>query len=116
MGGGSQTKQGAPLSVQRHWPGHGDSAAASLTADELDQLASDSAVLVGSSIGGDVAARIAVRRPALVDELHFRAGKNGATRPGSVDCCAVRATPASMRRSTKAGLALRSISPVRRAV
>jgi len=66
-------------SISVDWPGHGESAAASWTADELglaglveeilDQLAPDGAVLVGNSIGGNVAARIAVRRPALVSGL-----------------------------------------------
>lgn len=68
-------------SISVDWPGHGESAAGSRTANELDladlveevldQLAPDGAVLVGNSIGGNVAARLAVRRPALVDGLMF---------------------------------------------
>lgn len=66
-------------SISVDWPGHGESAAGSRPADEpgltelvgeiLDRLAPDGAVLVGNSIGGNVAARIAVRRPALVAGL-----------------------------------------------
>jgi pimeloyl-ACP methyl ester carboxylesterase len=66
-------------SISVDWPGHGESAAGSVTADEqglaqlveeiLDQLAPDGVVLVGNSIGGNVAARIALRRPGLVRGL-----------------------------------------------
>jgi len=68
-------------SLSVDWPGHGDSAAGSRRADELgltdlveeilDRLAPDGAVLVGNSIGGNVAARIAIRRPALVHGVMF---------------------------------------------
>ncbi|AEV84726.1 alpha/beta hydrolase fold protein [Actinoplanes sp. SE50] len=66
-------------SIGIDWPGHGESPAGSRAADEphladlveqiLDQLAPDGAVLVGNSIGGNVAARTAARRPALVRGL-----------------------------------------------
>ena len=66
-------------SIGVDWPAHGESAAGSGAADEpaltrmveeiLDQLAPEGAVLVGNSIGGNVAARLAIRRPALVRGL-----------------------------------------------
>jgi pimeloyl-ACP methyl ester carboxylesterase len=61
------------------WPGHGESPAGTTPAAELplaqrveeilDALTPGGAVLVGNSIGGNVAARLAIRRPDLVKGL-----------------------------------------------
>jgi pimeloyl-ACP methyl ester carboxylesterase len=66
-------------SISIDWPGHGESPARSQPAGELqltqlveetlESLAPDGAVLVGNSIGGNVAARLAIRRPDLVSGL-----------------------------------------------
>lgn len=66
-------------SISIDWPGHGESPAWSHPADELrltrlveeilESLAPDGAVLVGNSIGGNVAARLAIKRPDLVSGL-----------------------------------------------
>ncbi|WP_432825975.1 alpha/beta fold hydrolase [Dactylosporangium sp. CA-092794] len=91
-------------SIGVDWPGHGESAAGSRSADELDlaglveeildQLAPGGAVLVGNSIGGNVAARIAVRRPALVAGLMFIDGGGfEASRLPSRMFCALMSRP-----------------------
>jgi pimeloyl-ACP methyl ester carboxylesterase len=61
------------------WPGHGRSPAGTTPASELhltraveellDELTPSGAVLVGNSIGGNVAARLAITRPDLVRGL-----------------------------------------------
>lgn len=61
------------------WPGHGESPAGSAPATELqltrvveellNSLTPAGAVLVGNSIGGNVAARLAIQRPELVKGL-----------------------------------------------
>ena len=61
------------------WPGHGDSpapvvaASAMAFADAVEEavaaLASDGAVVIGNSVGGFAAARLAIRRPELVRGL-----------------------------------------------
>ena len=66
-------------SVSIDWPGHGESPAGTTPATELplaqrveeilDALTPAGAVLVGNSIGGNVAARLAIRRPDLVNGL-----------------------------------------------
>jgi pimeloyl-ACP methyl ester carboxylesterase len=66
-------------SIGVDWPGHGDSPAGSAPATELrlaraveellDSLTPTGAVLVGNSIGGNVAARVAIQRPELVKGL-----------------------------------------------
>ncbi|WUJ69499.1 alpha/beta hydrolase [Kribbella soli] len=64
-------------SISIDWPGHGESAASAsneldltdLVEEILNELAPDGAVLVGNSIGGNVATRLAVRRPDLVRGL-----------------------------------------------
>jgi pimeloyl-ACP methyl ester carboxylesterase len=66
------------------WPGHGQSPAASAPVTELalarvveevlEALAPTGAVLVGNSVGGNVAARLAIQRPELVKGLVIIAG------------------------------------------
>jgi pimeloyl-ACP methyl ester carboxylesterase len=66
-------------SIGIDWPGHGQSPAGTAPATELrlaqiveellDSLTPDGAVLVGNSVGGNVAARLAIRRPGLVKGL-----------------------------------------------
>jgi pimeloyl-ACP methyl ester carboxylesterase len=61
------------------WPGHGQSPVGSAPATELrltrvveellDSLTPAGAVLVGNSVGGNVAARLAIQRPGLVKGL-----------------------------------------------
>ena len=66
-------------SIGVDWPGHGVSPAGAAPSTELrltqiveellDSLAPAGAVLVGNSVGGNVAARLAIRRPDLVRGL-----------------------------------------------
>jgi pimeloyl-ACP methyl ester carboxylesterase len=66
-------------SISIDWPSHGESPTWSQAADELrltrlvqeilESVAPEGAVLVGNSIGGNVAARLAIRRPDLVSGL-----------------------------------------------
>ncbi len=66
-------------SIGVDWPGHAQSPAASAPVTELgladvveellEALAPAGAVLVGNSVGGNVAARLAIRRPELVKGL-----------------------------------------------
>lgn len=66
-------------SIAVDWPGHGQSPAASAPVTELalarvveellEALAPAGAVLVGNSVGGNVAARLAIHRPELVKGL-----------------------------------------------
>ncbi|MGH3247160.1 MAG: alpha/beta fold hydrolase [Trebonia sp.] len=61
------------------WPGQGQSSVgtaaptelrlAQIVEELLDSLAPAGAVLVGNSVGGNVAARLAIRRPGLVKGL-----------------------------------------------
>jgi pimeloyl-ACP methyl ester carboxylesterase len=66
-------------SIAVDWPGHGQSPAATAPVTELalaraveellESLAPAGAVVVGNSVGGNVAARLAIRRPELVKGL-----------------------------------------------
>lgn len=70
---------GGLRSIGVDWPGHGRSPAGTAPSTELrlaqiieellESLAPGGAVLVGNSIGGNVAARLAIRRPDLVNGL-----------------------------------------------
>ena len=70
---------GGLLSIGVDWPGHGQSPAgtapstelrlAQITEELLESLTPGGAVLAGNSIGGNVAARLAIRRPDLVKGL-----------------------------------------------
>jgi pimeloyl-ACP methyl ester carboxylesterase len=80
------------------WPGHGQSPAGTAPSTELrltriveellDCLTPAGAVLVGNSAGGNVAARIAIRRPDLVKGLMIidGGGFEGSGLPGRVFC------------------------------
>jgi pimeloyl-ACP methyl ester carboxylesterase len=70
---------GGLRSIGVDWPGHGQSPAgtapstelrlAQITEELLESLTPGGAVLVGNSVGGNVAARLAIRRPDLVKGL-----------------------------------------------
>jgi pimeloyl-ACP methyl ester carboxylesterase len=71
-------------SIAVDWPGHGQSPAGAEPVTELrltqvieellEALAPGGAVLVGNSVGGNVAARLAIQRPELVKGLVIIAG------------------------------------------
>jgi pimeloyl-ACP methyl ester carboxylesterase len=95
--------------VSIDWPGHGGSPAAAgpvtaasfaaLAEEALARLAPDGAVLVGNSVGGFAAARIAIRRPALVRGLVVVDGGGFAGRPPYLRAfCALMGRPWFLRR------------------
>jgi pimeloyl-ACP methyl ester carboxylesterase len=85
-------------SIGVDWPGHGRSPAGTAPSTELrlaqiveellESLTPDGAVLVGNSVGGNVAARLAIRRPDLVRGLMIidGGGFEGSTLAGRVFC------------------------------
>jgi pimeloyl-ACP methyl ester carboxylesterase len=95
-------------SISVDWPGHGESPAWSQAADELrlaqlveeilESLAPDGAVLVGNSIGGNVAARLAIKRPDLVSGLMLidAGGFEGSPLLGRI-FCALMSRPGFVR-------------------
>jgi pimeloyl-ACP methyl ester carboxylesterase len=96
-------------SISLDWPGHGQSppgdAPASVTrfadvAERLvEQLAPAGAVVVGNSVGGFSAARLAIRRPELVRGLVIVDGGGFAGRPPHVRAfCALMAQPWFLKR------------------
>lgn len=90
------------------WPGHGDSPAdgdgytamrfADLAEAVVEQLAPDGAVVVGNSVGGFAAARLAIRRPELVRGLALLAAGGFDGRPPQARAfCAAMGRPAFLR-------------------
>ena len=96
-------------SIGIDWPGHGRSPAgtapvtelrlAQIVEEFLDSLTPGGAVLVGNSVGGNVAARLAIRRPELVKGLVIidGGGFEGAGLSGRV-FCALMSRPGFARR------------------
>jgi pimeloyl-ACP methyl ester carboxylesterase len=96
-------------SISLDWPGHGSSppgdgpASAMRLADVAEelvaQLAPEGAVVVGNSVGGFAAGRLAVRRPELVKGLVVIDGGGFGGRPPHVRAfCALMAQPWFLRR------------------
>ena len=90
------------------WPGHGESppgdgpASAMRLADVaehvVERLAPDGAIVLGNSVGGFSAARLAIRRPELVKGLVIVDGGGFAGRPPHVRAfCALMARPWFLR-------------------
>jgi pimeloyl-ACP methyl ester carboxylesterase len=85
-------------SISIDWPGHGPSPAGTAPTTELrltqiveellDSLTPAGAVLAGNSVGGNVAARLAIRRPDLVKGLMIidGGGFEGSSLSGRVFC------------------------------
>jgi pimeloyl-ACP methyl ester carboxylesterase len=96
-------------SIGVDWPGHGRSPAgtapvtelrlAQIVEELLDSLTPGGAVLVGNSVGGNVAARLAIRRPELVKGLVIIGGGGfeGSSLSGRV-FCALMSRPGFARR------------------
>jgi pimeloyl-ACP methyl ester carboxylesterase len=96
-------------SIGIDWPGHGRSPAgtapptelrlAQIVEEVLDSLTPGGAVLVGNSVGGNVAARLAIRRPDLVKGLVIidGGGFEGSILSGRV-FCALMSRPGFARR------------------
>lgn len=96
-------------SIGVDWPGHGMSPAATAPSTELrltqiveellDSLTPAGAVLVGNSVGGNVAARLAIRRPDLIKGLMIidGGGFEGSRLSGRV-FCALMSRPRVARR------------------
>ena len=96
-------------SIGIDWPGHGRSPAgtepvtelrlAQIVEEFLDSLTPGGAVLVGNSVGGNVAARLAIRRPDLVKGLVIIDG-GGFEGPGLAGrvFCALMSRPGFARR------------------
>ena len=96
-------------SIGVDWPGHGRSPAGTAPSTELrlaqiieellESLTPDGAVLVGNSVGGNVAVRLAIRRPDLVKGLMIidGGGFEGSRLSGRV-FCALMSRPRFARR------------------
>ena len=96
-------------SIGIDWPGHGRSPAgtapvtelrlAQIVEEFLDSVTPGGAVLVGNSVGGNVAARLAIRRPELVKGLVIidGGGFEGSGLSGRV-FCALMSRPGFARR------------------
>jgi pimeloyl-ACP methyl ester carboxylesterase len=91
------------------WPGHGDSPAAKdpcsamrfadLAEGAVAKLAPQGAIVLGNSVGGFAAARLAIRRPELVRGLVVLDGGGFAGRPPQTRLfCALMGRPGFLRR------------------
>jgi pimeloyl-ACP methyl ester carboxylesterase len=92
------------------WPGHGGSPAGTHTAsatgfadlaeEAVTRLAPEGAVVVGNSVGGFAAGRMAIRRPDLVRGLTIVSGGGFAGRPPQQRAfCSLMARPGFLRRA-----------------
>jgi pimeloyl-ACP methyl ester carboxylesterase len=90
------------------WPGHGESPPGAAPASAMhladvaervvERLAPDGAIVLGNSVGGFSAARLAIRRPELVRGLVIVDGGGFAGRPPHVRAfCALMAKPGFLR-------------------
>jgi pimeloyl-ACP methyl ester carboxylesterase len=96
-------------SISLDWPGHGESPSgegpasamrfADVAEEAVERLAPAGAVVVGNSVGGFAAARMAIRRPELVKGLVVVDGGGFAGRPAQVRAfCALMGRPWFLRR------------------
>jgi pimeloyl-ACP methyl ester carboxylesterase len=96
-------------SLALDWPGHGQSPSgegpasamrfADVTEEVVEQLAPGGAVIVGNSVGGFSATRLAIRRPELVRGLVIVDGGGFAGRPLQVRAfCALMSHPWFLKR------------------
>jgi pimeloyl-ACP methyl ester carboxylesterase len=95
-------------SIAPDWPAHGESSAgdgpatamrfADVAEELVERLAPDGAVVVGNSVGGFAAGRLAIRRPELVKGLVLVDAGGFAGRPPQVRAfCALMARPWFLR-------------------
>jgi pimeloyl-ACP methyl ester carboxylesterase len=95
-------------SIAPDWPGHGESSPgegpasamgfANLAEELVERLAPDGAVVVGNSVGGFAAGRLAIRRPELVKGLVLVDSGGFGGRPPQVRAfCALMARPRFLR-------------------
>lgn len=96
-------------SISIDWPGHGESPAgegaasamrfADIAEELVERLAPEGAIVVGNSVGGFAAARLAIRRPELVKGLVIVDGGGFAGRPPQARAfCALMSRPWFLRR------------------
>lgn len=96
-------------SIALDWPGHGQSPLgegpasamrfADVAEEVVEQLAPEGAVVVGNSVGGFSAARLAIRRPELVKGLVIVDGGGFAGRPLQIRLfCALMSRPWFLKR------------------
>lgn len=94
--------------ISLDWPAHGESAAGSAPAtamrladvaqEAVEALAPGGAIVLGNSVGGFAAARMAIRRPELVEGLVIVDGGGFAARtPLVLAFCALMARPGFLR-------------------
>jgi pimeloyl-ACP methyl ester carboxylesterase len=100
---------GSLRTIALDWPGHGESPApetptsamsfADLAEVVVERLAPGGAIVMGNSVGGFSAARLAIRRPELVRGLVIVDGGGFAGRPPHVRAfCALMSRPGFLRR------------------